>query len=139
MAVLGAGFRTTLVTADVTLCTWLRDADCARLAAAGPVARELARQVSIWKPVQRRVFASIGGDLEPDNAAFLHDPLTVLTLFDETPFAFEELRIVPTIEKGVLRTHEVEPASGPGASMRVATGVDAEAAERGIVSRLLAL
>jgi purine nucleosidase len=139
MAVLGAGFRTTLVTADVTLSTWLRDADRARLAAAGPVARELARQVSIWKPVQQRVFASIGGDLEPDNAAFLHDPLTLLSVFDETPFAFEPLRIVPTIEKGVLRTREAAPASGLGAPMRVATGVDAGAAEQRIVARLLTL
>jgi purine nucleosidase len=139
MAVLGAGFRTTLVTADVTLSTWLRDADRARLAAAGPVARELARQVSIWKPVQQRVFSSLGGDLEPDNAAFLHDPLTLLSLYDETPFAFEPLRIVPTIERGVLRTREVAPASGLGAPLRVATGVEAGAAEQRIVARLLTL
>jgi len=41
VAVLGAGFRTTLVTADVTLSTWLRDADVEQLAAAGPLARAL--------------------------------------------------------------------------------------------------
>ena len=32
--VLGAGFATRLVTADVTLETWLRESDLARLAAA---------------------------------------------------------------------------------------------------------
>jgi purine nucleosidase len=137
VAVLGAGFRTTLVPADVTLSTWLRDADLARLEAAGAVARELARQVRIWKPVQHRVFRSIGGELEPDNAAYLHDPLTVLSLVDEGPFRFEELRVVTTVQDGVLRTLEVEPAAGLGAAARVATRVDARAAERAILERLL--
>lgn len=137
-AVLGAGFRTTLVPADITLSTWLRDGDVTRLAGAGPVARELARQVEIWKPVQHRIFPAIGGNLEPDNAAFLHDPLTVLALCDESPFGFEELRVVPTVERGVLRTREVAPSLGIGAPMRVATSVDPAAAERAIVARLLA-
>jgi purine nucleosidase len=136
MAVLGAGFRTTLVTADVTLSTWLRDADVEGLERAGTLARELARQVRIWKPVQHRIFTGLGGDLEADNAAFLHDPLTVLALVDETPLGFEELRILPTIEGGVLRTLEVDPALEVGVPMRVATRVDTRAAEAAIVSRL---
>ena len=103
MAVLGAGFRTTLVTADVTLSTWLRDASLERLEAGGVLPRELARQLRIWKPVQHRIFTDLGGDLEPDNAAFLHDPLTVLALADPAPLGFEQLRIAPTIERGVLR------------------------------------
>jgi purine nucleosidase len=136
VAVLGAGFTTTLVTADVTLATWLRDSDLARLDAGGPVARAVAEQVRIWSPVQRRIFTEIGGTLAADNAAFLHDPLTVLALIDAAPLGFETLRVVPTIEGGVLRTHEIDPASGPGANMRVATRVDAEAAERAIVARI---
>jgi purine nucleosidase len=140
VAVLGAGFRTTLVTADVTLQTWLRASDLARLAAAGPVARALAGQVRLWTPVQHRIFVdSLGGTLAPDNAAFLHDPLTVLALVDERPLGFEKLRIVTTIEGGVLRTLEVDPEAGIGASMRVATRVDAEAARDRIVERLLRL
>jgi purine nucleosidase len=137
-AVLGAGFRTTLVTADVTLATWLRDADLARLEAGGALARELARQVRLWTPLQRRIFTGMGGTLAVDNVAFLHDPLTVLALFDASALRFEELRIVTTIESGVLRTHEVDPVLGIGARMRVATGVDADRARDAIVGRLLA-
>ena len=139
MAVLGAGFRTTLVTADVTLSTWLRDASLERLEAGGALPRELVRQLRIWKPVQHRIFKAMGGELEPDNAAFLHDPLTVLALADPAPLGFEELHIAPTIEQGVLRTLEVDPALGIGTLMRVATRVDADAAEREIVERLVRL
>jgi purine nucleosidase len=139
MTVLGAGFRTTLVTADVTLSTWLRERDVERLDASGPLGRELARQVRAWTPVQHRIFPAIGGTLARDNAAFLHDPLTVLALIDESSLSFESLRIVPTIENGVLRTLEVSEATGIGAEMRVATGVDAPAAERAIVDRLVKL
>jgi inosine-uridine nucleoside N-ribohydrolase len=139
MAVLGAGFRTTLVTADVTLSTWLRDANVERLEARGGLARELARQVEIWKPVQHRIFRAIGGEIALDNAAFLHDPLTLLALVDESPLGFEQLCIAATIKRGVLRTVEVDPACEAGTLMRVATSVDAAAAERAIVERLLRL
>lgn len=139
MAVLGAGFRTTLVTADVTLATWLHDAQVGRLEARAGLAGELARQIGIWKPVQHRIFQALGGTLEADNAAFLHDPLTVLALVDESSLGFDELCIAPTIQQGVLRTLEVDPASGVGTTMHVATTVDAPAAERAIMDRLLRL
>jgi purine nucleosidase len=139
VSVLGAGFRTTLVPADVTLQTWLRRADLERMQRGGPVAREIARQVCFWEPLQRRIFTAMGGELADDNVAFLHDPLTVLALVDEGPLGFEDLCIVTTIERGVLRTHEVDPALGLGARTRVATAVDAEAAGEAIVERLLRL
>jgi purine nucleosidase len=139
VAVLGAGFRTTLVTADVTLAVWMTLADREKLAAAGPVARELAAQVAIWTPVQQRLFTGMGGTLAPDNAAFLHDPLTVLALFEPAPLRFEELRIATTIEQGVLRTHELPPGAGLGSPMRVATWVDAARASRAIVELLLTI
>ena len=51
--VLGAGFATRLVTADVTLETWLRESDLARLAAAPrPVARALVPLIRLWTPWQ---------------------------------------------------------------------------------------
>ena len=81
----------------------------------------------------------MGGTLAADNAAFLHDPLTVLALFDPSSLHFEELRIVTTIESGVLRTHEVAASLGIGVPMRVATAVDAERARDAIVERLLAI
>jgi purine nucleosidase len=136
VAVLGAGWPITLVTADVTLRTWLRDADLGRLDAGGPLARALAEQVRIWRPVQQRIFTAIGGTLAPDNAAFLHDPLTLLALVDPSPLSFETLRILPTIEGGVLRTLELDPALGMGVEMRVATAVDPASARSAIARRL---
>jgi purine nucleosidase len=139
MAVLGAGFRARLVTADVTLQTWMTESDRRALAEAGPVARVIAELVRIWTPIQHELFTGIGGTLAPDNAAFLHDPLTVLSLVDPTPLRFETLHILPTIERGVLRTIEADPTLGLGAPMQVATAVDPDAARRGVVSRLLRL
>ena len=139
VAVLGAGWPTTLVTANVTLRVWLRDADIDALAQAGPVARELARQVGFWKPVQHEIFPALGGELAPDNAAFLHDPLTVLALLDAELLRFAALGIVATIENGVLLTHEAPAGAGMGTSRQVATEVDAPAARQAIVDRLLML
>ena len=136
--VLGAGFETRLVTADVTLQCWLRSEDVERLECApGPIAGLVARLVRIWTPFQQRIFTAMGGTLAPDNAAYLHDPLTLLSLVDESALRFERLRIVPTIEGGVMRTIEVDPALGIGSEMEVATGVDPDAARDAIVERLL--
>jgi len=137
--VLGAGFRTRLVTADVTLQTWLRESDLARLATAkGAVARALVPLIRLWTPWQHEIFvAQLGGTLAPDNVAFLHDPLTVLSLVDESALGFERLRIVPSIEAGVFRTLEVSEALGIGAPMDVATAVDAGAARAAMIERLL--
>jgi purine nucleosidase len=139
VAVLGAGFATRLVTADVTLQTWLTTADLARLETAGRVPRALARLIRTWTPWQAKIFGEIGGTLDPDNVAFLHDPLTVLALVDRAPLRFERLRIVPTVERGVLRTLEAPPASGLGAEMEVATSVAARQAAGAILERLLRL
>lgn len=136
VAVLGAGFRTTLVTADVTLQVWLRPPDVAAIEQTGPLGRAVAGQVRLWDPVQRSLFTGMGGDLSEDNAGFLHDPLAALALIDPAGLHFEALRIVPTIEAGVLRTREVAPEADLGAVLRVATRVDARVAEREIVRRL---
>ena len=89
--------------------------------------------------MQRRVFEGLGGTLAEDNVAFLHDPLTLLSLVDPGPLGFEELRVVPTIEAGVMRTREVPPGVALGAPMRVATRVDAAAARDAILARLATL
>lgn len=137
--VLGAGFETRLVTADVTLETWLRESDLARLAASqNPVARALVPLIRAWTPVQQHIFVKgLGGTLAPDNVAFLHDPLTVLASVDETSLHFESLHIVTTIERGVLRTLEVSQEAGIGAPMQVALTVDAEKAREQMLSRML--
>jgi purine nucleosidase len=137
--VLGAGFETRLVSADVTLQVWLREADLARLAAAPRAeVRALVPLVRAWTPVQRRIFVDgLGGTLAPDNVAFLHDPLTVLSLVDESALRFERLGIVPTTQRGVFRTLEVGADGGLGATMDVATGVHADPAREAMLARLL--
>jgi purine nucleosidase len=139
LTVLGAGFATTLVSADVTLRVWLRDADVDAMRKGSALQRELARQVDIWKPVQHRIFSALGGDLAPDNAAFLHDPLTLLALVDTSDITFEQLYIVSTLERGVLRTIEVPAGSGLGARMRVATKVEPKRAAAAVAERLRGL
>jgi inosine-uridine nucleoside N-ribohydrolase len=133
VAVLNADFPITLVTADVTLQTWLTRGDLAALEAAGPLARELARQIRIWDPVQRDIFTGLGGTLDDDNVSFLHDPLTVLACIDGRSLGFEALGIRTAVEEGILRTREI----AGGRAMRVATSVDAAAARGAIVERLL--
>jgi purine nucleosidase len=139
VSVLGAGFATRLVSADVTLQTWLTRADLARLDVAGALPRALARLVRAWTPWQVKIFTGLGGDLDPENVAFLHDPLTIQALVDPGALRFERLRIVPTIERGTLRTLEAPPGAGLGAEMEVATAVDPRAAAAAIVERLLRL
>ena len=135
--VLGAGFETTLVTADVTLSTWIEEAEVAEVEAAGSLGRVLAEQIRTWTTVQRSLFGELGGTMAPDNAAFLHDPLTVWALLEPECARFENLRIVPTIENDVLRTFEVDPSASMGMPMRVATAIDGAAVSRRMVARLL--
>ena len=61
VAVLGAGFRTTLVTADVTLQTWIGPADLARLEGAGRLPRAIGAMTRQWTAVQKKLFAEWGG------------------------------------------------------------------------------
>jgi purine nucleosidase len=139
VAVLGAGFKTTLVTADVTLQTWMGPADLVRIENAGPAARAIGAMLHQWTGVQKKLFAVWGGPEPSGFAAFLHDPLTVQALIDPSPLRFETLRIVPTIENGILRTREAPSTSDLGTEMQVATGVDAAAARDAIVDRLATL
>jgi purine nucleosidase len=139
VAVLGAGFQTTLVTADVTLQTWMGPADLARIEAGGAVARSIGAMLRQWTSVQKKLFSSWGGPEPSDFIAFLHDPLTVQALIDPASLHFETLRIVPTIERGTLRTLEAPADSQFGSAMRVATRVDANAAREAIVARLATL
>ena len=125
-AVLRSGIPTRLVTADVTLRTWLRESDVAALErSSAPLATALARAVRWWTPVQRRLLDPEPGD-GFDNAAFLHDPLTLACAYDESFCGFETLEIEPAIVDGIFRTIE-RPAPNPATfPMRCATSVDAE-------------
>jgi len=140
MLTLRADVPTRLVTGDVTLQTWLREEDLARLEACDtPFHRSLTRAIRIWTPIQKRIFRGLGADMEGDNAAFLHDPLTFACVADESFCTFQTLAIEPTIQDGVFRTLE-RPANTRGArEMRVATAVDAARFRAHFVTRLLRL
>jgi purine nucleosidase len=126
--VLRSGIPTRLVTADVTLQTWLRASDLARIESAGtPFHAALARAVRIWTPIQNRLFGSAGARMEADNVAFLHDPLTLACVHDESFCTFEEIEVEPTIEPhDLFRTLERPEATEGSFRMRCAVEVDAD-------------
>ncbi len=139
LRVLRAGIPTTLISADVTLRTWLRDQDVARIERAGTeLHAALARALRIWTPVQRRLFDAKAAPAF-DNAAFLHDPLTLACVYDESFCGFEQLEIEPVIENGVFRTLVCESATPATFPMRCATSVDPAAFRTHFVERLLSL
>jgi purine nucleosidase len=138
LAVLRAGIPTTLVTADVTLQTALTPDDVELIAAAGTeFHRVLAAAVRSWTPHMRRIFAGMGATIAPDNAAFLHDPLALAAVYDESFCRFEELAIRAAIEGGVFRTLEVAPGTPGASTMRCAITVDAERFRAHFVERVM--
>lgn len=140
VAALRADAPTRLVTGDVTLQTWLRDDDVARLeTSTHPLVRAIARAIRIWTPIQNEIFGGLGASMDADNAAFLHDPLTLACVHDESFCTFETLAIEPTIEDDVFRTFERPPGTAGARTMRVATAVDAERFRAHFVERLLRL
>jgi purine nucleosidase len=137
---LNAGLPTQLVTADVTLGTWITDADVKRLEATGaPLLLAIARAVRIWTPIQRQIFGGLGCDTTDDNVAFLHDPLTLACVHDESFCDFETLEIETTIADRVLRTLERESPSDATQPTRCALRVDAARFREYFVERLLTL
>ncbi len=131
---------TRLVTGDVTLQTWLRPEDLARLEAKGTdFHRALTRAVRIWGPIQQRVFTSIGAPIENDNVAFLHDPLALACLADESFCTFEDVLVEPVVVDGVFRTLDRPTQGGDARIMRCATAVEAARFRDHFVSRVLAL
>jgi purine nucleosidase len=139
LLVLRAGIPTRLVSADATLETRLAEADVARFEAAGtPLLSALARAVRIWTPVQRRLFDEPGA-AAVDNAAFLHDPLTLACVYDESFCGFETLEIEPAIDDGVFRTRVCTSATPSSFPMHCATRVDAESFRAEFVTRVARL
>jgi inosine-uridine nucleoside N-ribohydrolase len=139
-AVLRSGIPTRLVTADVTLRTWIRDADVSALERTGhPCLLAIARAVRLWTPVMTRGFAAAGCDTSADVASFLHDPLTWACAHDESFCSFADLEIETRIEDGVLRTLERPGPSDDTFPMRCAVDVDAKAFRDHFMQRVLSL
>lgn len=128
-----------LVTADVTLKTWLTQADMNVLRESeSPVLQALIREIDRWTPLQERGF---GYSLkEIDNVAFLHDPLTVACVWDESFCRFEDLHIENLItQENVFRTlSRPNPMPSTPRIMRCATGVAPEKFRAYLVQRLRA-
>lgn len=138
--VLNAGFPTRLVTADVTLQTWIRGEDLERIEKSDqPLHAALARAIRGWTPIQRRIFGSAGCDMSGDNVAFLHDPLALACVYDDSFCRFEELEIETAIVDGTLRTLERTRGSDATVPTRCALEVDAERFRRHFLERLLGL
>lgn len=137
---LRADTPTRLVTGDVTLQAWLREADLVRLEeSTHPLVQAVTRAIRVWTPIQNQIFGGLGADMSGDNVAFLHDPLALACVHDESFCTFESLWIEPAIEEGTFRSFE-RPAGSPGArEMRVATAVDADRFREHFVERLLHL
>jgi purine nucleosidase len=124
--VLRSGIPIRLVTADVTLATWITAVEVERMRKAGtPLNQALCDLVRIWTPLQKRIFSRAGCDVDDDNVAFLHDPLALACLYDESFCCFEDLEIEPCIEGEIFRTIERGAASPATRPMRCATSVDA--------------
>lgn len=136
--VLSAGMPIRLVTADVTLATWIGPADLERIADAGtPLHLALARAIRAWTPHMRRIFGDMGAPIGDDNVAFLHDPLALAAVYDESFCGFEDLAIEPTIEGGVFRTVEHPVPTAATRAMRCATTVDAARFRAHVVDRIV--
>lgn len=137
LRVLRAPVRTRLVTGDVTLRTWITPEDLAQISAAGtPFHRALERAVRHWTPIQQRIFGALGARIGDDNVAFLHDPLALACVYDESFCEFADLAVEATVRDGVFRTLEA-PAAAPGRILRCALEVDAERFRRHFVERLI--
>jgi len=134
-----AGIPTRLVTGDVTLQTWFTAADVGALEARGtPFLRALSAAIHHWTPIMRNLFAH-GDAAAIDNAAFLHDPLALVSVFDESFCTFENLSIEAVIEADVFRTKERPVGTAGTAAMRCATAVDAARFRSFLRQRLLTL
>ena len=141
LVVCRSGVPIRLVTADVTLSTWLTDDELGRIAAApGDLHRVLAAEVAAWTGLQKRIFGGLGCDTNDDNAAFLHDPLTLGCVYDESFCSFEDLEVEPRIDaRGVFHTIERSVAQDASFPMRCATAVDAKAFRAHFIERVLSL
>lgn len=134
--VLAADIPTRLVTADVTLRTWLPLAGRDQLASSpSPLREAIVRALDNWTPVQRSLFEQYVGDLS-QNAAFLHDPLALACIVDESFCTFAELPVRTQWVDGVFRTIE---DSSTGRLMRCAIDVDGPQFAEWFVARLLSL
>lgn len=140
LVALRAGLPVRLVTADVTLRVWITADELARLEGRGtPFHAALARAVRAWTPIQKRIFHRAGCDVDDDNVAFLHDPLALACLHDESFCDFADLEVEPVIDGQVFRTLEHAVAKPETFPMRCALEVDARRFREHFIDRVVSL
>jgi inosine-uridine nucleoside N-ribohydrolase len=110
------------VTADVTLQTWLNPSQLAQLAASKhPFMQQLVKMIEAWTPIQSKLF----GHTEANNAAFLHDPLTLACSFDEGWCDFQPKNLELVLTNGLgLRWIEREQSAPGTMSLNCALSVN---------------
>lgn len=111
LVVLSAGIPATLVPLDVTWKVRLTESELARLRKVrSPLVRALYQAMEVWWPVHQAVFA--GQRSYPhDVVAFLHDPLTLASVFERSFLTLSERRLRPTLHDGLFRL--VDDEAGP--------------------------
>jgi purine nucleosidase len=135
--VLTSGIPTRLVTADVTLQVWMTERDLHRLEGTGhPLHATLGRAIRHWRPIMNSIFGNLGARMNGDNVAFLHDPLALACVYDESFCTFEDLYIEPTRVDGIFRTLEHKNKSRGAHPMRCAVQVDAPRFQTHFTTRL---
>ena len=110
----------------MTLRTWLTNAGLDAIAAeGGPLREALVAAVRHWTPIMYRLFGG-GEAIGPKaNVAFLHDPLALASVFDESFCTFEDLPIEAAMHDGLFRTFERDDGSADARTVRCAVDVDA--------------
>jgi purine nucleosidase len=120
VASLNAGLPIRYVPLDVTLRTTLREGHLERLRGGDDMCRVLAALCDIWRAV---LHARNPERVPRDVVSYLHDPLTVATIADQSFVTIERLPVTVAMHDGVPRTF-VDPVGGREAD--VVTGVDAD-------------
>ena len=72
-----------------------------------------------------------------DNAAFLHDPLALSAIYDESFCTFSDLEVEPVIADRVFRTRLCEEARDGSFPFRCATEVQGERFRQHFMERVL--
>ena len=125
MRVLTAGIPTRLVPIDVTTQVWIEERDVRGLERSPqPLHHAVARAVRRWTPINQAALAALGAPSDVDNAAFLHDPLALACVYDQSFCSFADLPLTLGIEEGLFRMREASAAGADTARLRCALAVD---------------
>lgn len=135
--VLSSAIPMQLIPTDVTVQVWMTEPQLRQLEQSrSELLCCIARNIRHWSPLQEKIFTHLGARMEPNNVGFLHDPLALACVIDDTFCTFEDLHIELTSEDGILRTRE-RPHQSPGThQLRIATNVQAQRSCQFLLHRL---